>query len=60
MRFIHTSDWNLGQTLHNFDRGYEHQAFLDWLIAALVEEQAGALLISGDIFDTANPSAQAQ
>ncbi|MEN9865861.1 MAG: exonuclease subunit SbcD, partial [Pseudomonadota bacterium] len=60
MRFIHTSDWHLGQTLHNFDRSYEHQAFLDWLIGSLVTEQAEALLISGDIFDTANPSAQAQ
>lgn len=60
MRFVHTSDWHLGQTLHNFDRSYEHQAFLDWLIARLVAEQADALLISGDIFDTANPSSQAQ
>lgn len=60
MRFIHTSDWHLGQTLHNFDRSYEHQAFLDWLIECLVNEAADALLIAGDIFDTANPSAQAQ
>ena len=60
MRFIHTSDWHLGQTLHNFDRSYEHQAFLDWLLASLKKEEADALLISGDIFDTANPSAQAQ
>nr|WP_315481344.1 exonuclease SbcCD subunit D C-terminal domain-containing protein [uncultured Undibacterium sp.] len=60
MRFIHTSDWHLGQTLHNFDRSYEHQAFLDWLIVSLVKEEADALLISGDIFDTANPSALAQ
>jgi exonuclease SbcD len=60
MRFIHTSDWHLGQTLHNFDRSYEHQAFLDWLIVCLVKEEAETLLISGDIFDTANPSAQAQ
>ena len=60
MLFIHTSDWHLGQTLHNFDRSYEHQAFLDWLIVCLVKEEAEALLISGDIFDTANPSAQAQ
>lgn len=60
MRFFHTSDWHLGQVLHNFDRSYEHQAFLDWLISCLVNEQAEALLISGDIFDTANPSALAQ
>jgi len=60
LRFIHTSDWHLGQTLHQFDRSFEHQAFLDWLSDTLVSEQADALLISGDIFDTANPSAAAQ
>ncbi|GAA4011583.1 exonuclease SbcCD subunit D C-terminal domain-containing protein [Actimicrobium antarcticum] len=60
MRFIHTSDWHLGQTLHNFERGYEHQQFLDWLLDTLTAEQAEALLISGDIFDNANPSAASQ
>lgn len=60
MRFIHTSDWHLGQTLHNFERGFEHQCFLDWLLDTLVAEQADALLVSGDVFDTANPSAAAQ
>jgi DNA repair protein SbcD/Mre11 len=60
LRFIHTSDWHLGQTLHHFDRGFEHQHFLDWLLATLSEEQAEGLLISGDIFDNANPSAASQ
>jgi exonuclease SbcD len=60
MRLLHTSDWHLGQTLHNFDRSYEHQCFLDWLLDTIVAEQADALLISGDVFDTANPSAGAQ
>lgn len=60
MRFIHTSDWHLGQTLHNFERGFEHQCFLDWLLDTLVAEHADALLVSGDVFDTANPSAAAQ
>jgi exonuclease SbcD len=60
MRLLHTSDWHLGQTLHNFDRGYEHQRFLDWLLDTLVAEQADALLIAGDIFDNSNPSAASQ
>lgn len=60
MRFIHTSDWHLGQTLHNFERAYEHQCFLDWLLLTLEQEQVDALLVAGDIFDTANPSAAAQ
>jgi exonuclease SbcD len=60
MRLLHTSDWHLGQTLHNFERSYEHQCFLDWLLDTVVAEQADALLIAGDVFDTANPSAAAQ
>ena len=60
MRLLHTSDWHLGQTLHNFERSYEHQCFLDWLLDTIVAEQADALLIAGDIFDNANPSAASQ
>ncbi len=60
MRLLHTSDWHLGQTLHNYDRIYEHQRFLDWLLDTLETEQTDALLIAGDIFDNANPSAAAQ
>jgi exonuclease SbcD len=60
MRLLHTSDWHLGQTLHNYDRTYEHQCFLDWLVETIVHEGADALLIAGDVFDNANPSAQAQ
>ncbi len=59
MRLLHTSDWHLGQTLHNFDRTYEHQCFLDWLLDTIVAEQVDALLIAGDVFDNANPSALA-
>ncbi|RFP18646.1 MULTISPECIES: exonuclease SbcCD subunit D C-terminal domain-containing protein [unclassified Duganella] len=60
MRLLHTSDWHLGQSLHNFERTYEHQHFLDWLLDTVAAEQADALLIAGDIFDNANPSAASQ
>ena len=60
MRLLHTSDWHLGQSLHNFERHYEHQRFLDWLLDTLVAERADALLIAGDIFDNANPSSASQ
>jgi exonuclease SbcD len=60
MRLLHTSDWHLGQTLHNFERGYEHQRFLDWLLDTLVMEQIDVLLVAGDVFDNANPSAASQ
>jgi exonuclease SbcD len=60
MRLLHTSDWHLGQSLHNFERHYEHQRFLDWLLDTITTEQADALLIAGDIFDNANPSSASQ
>lgn len=60
MRLLHTSDWHLGQTLHDFDRSHEHQAFLDWLLVTIESEKPDALLIAGDVFDNANPSASAQ
>lgn len=60
MRFLHTSDWHLGQVFHNFERSHEHQAFLDWLLDTAQAEQADALLVCGDVFDNANPSAASQ
>lgn len=60
MRLLHTSDWHLGQTLHNYDRTYEHQCFLDWLVDTLDEQRIDVLLVAGDIYDNANPSSQAQ
>ncbi|QUJ68095.1 exonuclease SbcCD subunit D C-terminal domain-containing protein [Photobacterium sp. GJ3] len=59
MKILHTSDWHLGHQLHGYPREYEHQQFLDWLAETLEQEQADALLVAGDIFDTANPPASA-
>ncbi len=60
LRLLHTADWHLGHTLHDFDRSAEHRAFLDWLTRQIVEHDVDALLIAGDIFDSANPPASAQ
>lgn len=58
MKFLHTADWHIGQLFHEYDRSYEHQQFLDWLVLVLQTKQIDVLLISGDIFDISNPSAQ--
>lgn len=60
MRLLHTSDWHLGQSLHQYDRTYEHERFLEWLLEVLVSESIDVLLIAGDVFDNSNPSAAAQ
>ncbi|MDI1310553.1 exonuclease SbcCD subunit D C-terminal domain-containing protein, partial [Prosthecobacter sp.] len=55
MRILHTADWHLGARLVERDRLPEHAAFLDWLIDTLRTENIDALLLSGDVFDAANP-----
>lgn len=57
MKILHTADWHIGQLFHGYDRTYEHQQFLNWLVQTLSEEKVDALLISGDVFDLSNPSA---
>jgi exonuclease SbcD len=57
MKILHTADWHIGQLFHEYDRTYEHQQFLNWLIQTIKEEHIDVLLISGDVFDLSNPSA---
>ena len=57
MRILHTADWHIGQLFHEYDRTWEHQQFMDWLVQTLVSEDIDVLLISGDVFDVSNPSA---
>ena len=59
MRIIHTADWHLGARLIERDRITEHAAFIDWLMDLIRDEDADALLISGDVFDSANPPQEA-
>lgn len=58
MKFLHTSDWHIGQQFSGYDRAYEHRQFFEWLTDTLVAEQIDVLLVSGDVFDVSNPSAE--
>ena len=60
MKIIHTADWHLGQTFFGYERFREHKVFLDWLCNTVKERNADLLLIAGDVFDSPNPSAEAQ
>lgn len=59
MRLIHTSDWHLGRRLHGQDLLGAQAAFLDWLLTLAVDEGADAVLVSGDVYDRAQPGADA-
>ena len=60
MKILHTADWHLGNTFHAHSRLNEHKHFLRWLLGVLKERQPDALLITGDVFDSPNPSAAAE
>ena len=59
MKIIHTADWHIGQRLHERSRLDEHEQFLDLFFDTIQEHKVELLLVSGDIFDTALPSAEA-
>jgi exonuclease SbcD len=60
MKLIHTADWHLGQTFFEHDRREEHALFLQWLRKQIAVHGVDLLLISGDVFDNPNPSAESQ
>ncbi len=60
MRLLHTSDWHLGITLMEKSRRDEMLSFLSFLRDTINSRSVDTLIISGDIYDTAVPSNEAQ
>ena len=60
MKILHTADWHLGIKLHKKDLSEDHKIFFEWLIKLIEEREIEVLLISGDIFDHANPTSEAR
>lgn len=60
MKILHTSDWHLGHQLYDHDREEEQEAMLRDIIRIATEERPDIMLVSGDIFHTAQPSARVQ
>lgn len=59
MRFLHTSDWHIGRTFHGADLLAEQEAVLGHLADLVAGEAIDAVLVAGDIYDRAVPSAEA-
>ena len=55
MRFLHTSDWHLGRSLHKADLREAQAAFLDHLVETARSERVDAVLVAGDVYDRAIP-----
>lgn len=58
MKILHTADWHIGKVLHKHPLHEEMDLFFDWMIDFIKSEAIDVLLISGDIFDLANPGAK--
>ena len=59
-RVLHTADWHLGKMLNEQSREVEQKLFLDWLLKQVVDLEVDAVLVAGDVFDTANPTQSAE
>jgi exonuclease SbcD len=59
MRFLHTSDWHLGRSLHRADLRDAQAAFIDHLVETVRAERVDAVLVAGDVYDRAVPSLDA-
>lgn len=60
MRILHTSDWHIGRSLYRKRRHEEMRKFLTWLEEVIAQEGVDALLVAGDVFDSATPSNESQ
>jgi DNA repair protein SbcD/Mre11 len=60
MRFLHTGDWHVGKAMRGRSRADEHRAVLAEVAAVAEAEQVDAVLVAGDLFDTAAPSADSE
>jgi DNA repair protein SbcD/Mre11 len=60
MRLLHTADWHAGRTLRGIERTSEIRDALHEIRQLAHHHKVDAVLVAGDVFDTANPSAEAE
>lgn len=60
VKLLHTSDWHVGKTLRGRDRSDEHAAVLAEVGDVARREAVDLVLVVGDLFDTAAPTADAE
>ncbi len=58
MKFFHLSDLHIGKQLHRYSMAAEQRDILDQIVALAKEEQPDAVIVAGDIYDSAVPSAE--
>ncbi len=59
MKLLHTGDLHIGKIVNEFSLIEDQRLFLQQIISIAVKEQADAVIIAGDVYDRAIPSAEA-
>lgn len=59
VRLLHTSDWHVGRTFHGTDLLAEQESVLARLADVVAEQKVDVVLVAGDVYDRAVPSADA-
>ena len=60
VRLLHTADWHVGRTIRGRSRADEHIAVLAEIADVARAHEVDAVLVCGDIFDTAAPSPESE
>ncbi|WP_424493860.1 exonuclease subunit SbcD [Salinimicrobium sp. GXAS 041] len=60
MKILHTADWHIGKKLHKHELSKDFDLFIKWLCKTILEQKIDVLIVSGDVFDLANPSSEAR
>lgn len=60
IRVLHTSDWHIGKTIRGLSRADEHRAVLDEVADIARKHKVDLVLVAGDVFETAAPTAEAE
>lgn len=60
MKFLHTADWHLGAKTNGRDRLIEQKRTLEEIESIATYENIDCVIIAGDVFNTASPSAEAE
>ncbi|MFF0817443.1 exonuclease SbcCD subunit D [Rhodococcus sp. NPDC003318] len=59
MRILHTSDWHIGRTFHGVDLLADQAAALAAVARLVAEQGVDVVVVPGDVYDRAVPSADA-
>jgi exonuclease SbcD len=60
VRLLHTADWHVGKSLKGVSRLDEQEQVLRQIVGIVREQEVDAVLVAGDLYDSAAPSAAAQ